>query len=271
MRYRHGRILNVFEHIAGAGLDGDHASGVTTLQLDSEPWDFDEDGGFLTIDDNDKFEYTEIDDDAQTITLATVTTTSYVDGKPVRVWPLTKVRWAEVLWEDEEDDDVGVVRVPHFFKTLLPTGRRRVRRNQESVSVRWDGMDWVLVDVYGAPQRITRDDAPPERIFRYTAEGIAADGYRGVKLRGYAGTATGVKARVGVAPTSTATFKVLLSGATVATLMIQAGKKASGFTEINQTFDEHNAWRVEHTSGDAAGPNLRVYVFVTLDTDLEVG
>lgn len=268
-RLRHGRVLNVYDETLGAALDGVHFAGVTMLTLTDEPWDFDEDGGTLTIDDVDRFDYTAVDDDANTITLDSETLKDYDDQTVVRVWPLAHVRWAEVLWEDEEDEETGVVRIPHSLKLLMPTGRRRSAKHQESVVIEHDSDGWVIKDILGRRPRLSRDHSSNLRTLRYTAEGVAADGYKGIRQRGYAGNAYRVKVVVGVAPTSAATFDVLLAGVSQATLVIPAGRTHVA-TNIDVDFDEHQAWRLEMTDPADAGADIKLYVFVTLDEDMEL-
>jgi hypothetical protein len=147
-----GRIEAVEESIAGSELSQDENSGVTLLHV-LDTADFAEDGGTLIIRSQDgttteTVDYTEVDDDELTITLATATTTAFLEGDRVELVPEVIERTALVLLDDDDDDEVIYARVPISLYDRVPTGIR-AEGDQESFLVEWDGEEYVLYDQLG--------------------------------------------------------------------------------------------------------------------------
>lgn len=267
-QFIHARVVSVYELNDGDQLDGDTASGATSLAvLDAS--DFDDEGGMLVIDGEDVLAYSTCDYVANTITLTDPTTSDWADESRVELYPITPTRYAQVLTLDDDDEDFAEARVPHHYVPLINVGPRLAKKNQESVVLIHDGHEWAIFDVLGKRAKLTADHAPAERTFRYTAEGIAPDGYQGVKIKGYDGTAIAARMYVTTAPTSLATFKLQLNNANIATLTIAAGKHWSATFDVTDTFDENDQWRVEFTDPADAGANVVLYLYVTLNVDDE--
>lgn len=148
----HGLVVSVADRAAGSELVGAHALGVTELVV-VDAYPFSEVGGELLAPDESVLSYTGFDDDTSTIFLTAPTTAAYDDGELVLASPLSTEKTAVVMLGDS-DDSIDV-RVPHHLDVLLVEGTRESDR-QESISLAFDGDEWVIVDVIG---RIPEPDA----------------------------------------------------------------------------------------------------------------
>jgi hypothetical protein len=148
-----GRVLAVQEIRAGSALAANVSAAATSITVDDAA-DFDENGGTLLLTDEtgattETKAYSAVDDDTGVITVAALTN-GYSQGDAVEVYPAVVSRYATVRLEDVEGEDI-YVRIPRSFTGVLPPGVRDVEAGEgESVLVRWDTTDWVLVDIRGA-------------------------------------------------------------------------------------------------------------------------
>jgi hypothetical protein len=141
-----GQITNVVDRVDGSELVSDVAVGATTIIV-HEPIDFDEDdGGELRIWDDTNSEvksYTVLDADAGTIQLASGLANAYIAGTRVDLYPKVTERWAFLMEEEDQDQELEA-RVPHGLFTLIPRGPRN--GNGEIVEADWRGEDLVVID-----------------------------------------------------------------------------------------------------------------------------
>lgn len=150
--YEHGRILAVNRVYLGSELVGDHAAGVTTLLVE-DPVDFDELGGWLSVNDQ-LLEYTSCDDETGELTLATALPVGGYDGDRVYPWDtlyreLASDTVAQVELDGEDDNaDPIEATVAHHLVRSLEEGIRAL--TGESVLLELDGDEWRVVDVRGA-------------------------------------------------------------------------------------------------------------------------
>lgn len=158
-----GRVVSVDKTNAGSALVGDHGSGTLVLQVDDTAA-FNPDGGVLVVGD-DEYAYVSIDDDAATITLTDTTGQAYDDDTPVLVWPLAP-RVTATVTVDAAGETFDV-HVPHALTALRTTGVR-APEDQEHVTLRVEGGQWVIADVLGREPQIQADHLvghiPPEAI-----------------------------------------------------------------------------------------------------------
>lgn len=157
-----GRIVSVSSSNAGAGLDGDHASGVTELAVD-DAGEFFESGGLLLID-GDTLTYTGIggDDDEDTIIfLSAPTSNAYDDNSRAEVLPVTPTLTAQVVREGEGASEPAVVL--HVLEAFLPLGIRDPD-DQEFARLMTDreGDGWVVYDVRGKSAAILPGALPSD-------------------------------------------------------------------------------------------------------------
>lgn len=149
--YEHGRILAVNEVAYGDTLVGDIPAGATSLTVE-DPVDFDEDGGWLVINDQ-VIEYSTYDDDTGEIFLVTALDDAAEEGDRVDVWdPLYQVASTEKIAQvelDGEDDNVDPIEatIPHFLVDRVSDGLRGL--TGESVLLEEDGDEWRIVDMLG--------------------------------------------------------------------------------------------------------------------------
>lgn len=112
-----GRCVAINVENMGGELVGAHALGVTVLQLD-DTYDFVATGQ-LTIDGT-VHAYTAVDEEAETITLATPTAVAYEDGERVDAYPLAPIKVASIIFGEDEADIPAMV--PHNLSPLLAEG-----------------------------------------------------------------------------------------------------------------------------------------------------
>lgn len=150
-RYEHGRVLAVNEERLGSELVADHPAGSTALTV-QDAADFDEDGGWLSVNDQ-VVEYTGVDDDTGTIALATATTALGEEGDRVWLWDelrsvVTTDKVAQVELDGDKDNaDPLEATIPLHLLDDLDEGIRGSRG--ESVLLELDGDEWRIVDVLG--------------------------------------------------------------------------------------------------------------------------
>ena len=151
-RYEHGRVLAVNEETLGSELVADHAAGVTSLTVEDAA-DFDEDGGWLKVGDQ-VVQYTDVDDDTGTITLAATLEAAGEEGDRVWLWDemrlvVTTDKVAHVELDGDDDDaDSLEATIPLHLLDDLPEGIRGGVTG-ESVLLEQDGDEWRIVDVLG--------------------------------------------------------------------------------------------------------------------------
>lgn len=123
----HGRILGVETKTRGSALDEDAVAAATTLVV-ADAGDFDEDGGWLTIN-GQLVEYTAVDDDEGTISLATGLDAAAEDGDAVHVWStlyeeVVEYQVATVELDGERDNPEQVEAEVSELIGDLPEGDR---------------------------------------------------------------------------------------------------------------------------------------------------
>lgn len=259
-----GFVIDVYVDGAGSSLTVDVSAGASVLSV-QDASDFAEAGGTLVLPDGTKAEYDSADMDADTVTLSAGLADDQTEGSVITPHPPSSILYAIVDPHGAEDNDPVVCRVPHSLWPLLPVGTRNSAKRQESViAVLIDG-DWMLVDVVGIQNaRLSSDNAPPERILRYTvAEN--SPGFVGVRNDQTAGETWQVNITCASAPTADATFDLLFNGASVVTMTIPAGKKRSPLAPVVQAFDASDKWKVEQTDPKDCGADIVLFLYFTLD------
>lgn len=131
---------------AGAALEGDHASGVGTLNV-ADVYDYPTTGQ-VSIN-GDIYDYTAIDDEANTVTLSGTTSAAYDDGTPAQVYPPAPVRYATVMIGDDQGGQNALV--PHHLVALLD---EQLQDTPDGFPVRVEPvsvgrMGWQVVEVPG--------------------------------------------------------------------------------------------------------------------------
>lgn len=146
-----GRVRSVDTVEYGDLLDGDHAIGVTTLQL-QDAADFDEDGGYLRLN-GVVLTYTEADLDLDTVTLADPLAVAALDGDAVSSWdPVANAVSSDLFalvavdGTDTADDALEAI-VDHPLAPLLPEGIRGT--TGEAVELRYRGDDLFVTGIRG--------------------------------------------------------------------------------------------------------------------------
>lgn len=260
-----GRILNVLSETDGSAVVSDAFVGDSTLSVD-DATDFHERGGKLVLHDGSKITYDSADMDADTVTLTDPLVIDVPEGTFVKTYPIAAAHWAEV--DIFGYDEATLVRVPHHYWPWLKLGAR-TEDEQELVTVVYDGQDWTVFDVKGtAVPQLSDAHATRERIFRYTSEGIAADGYKGVKLtEEHSGNAYQCRVKSATAVTGSSVWKLLRNGAVVGTMTIPAGSQFSPMVAIDEDFDNGDRFRIEFTDPSDATANVVVWVYARLNTD----
>lgn len=146
-----GRVRSVDTVEYGDVLDGDHAIGVTTLQL-QDAADFDEDGGSLRLN-GVVLKYTAADLDLDTLTLAVPLAVASLDGDAVSSWDEVSNAVSSDLFAlvavdgtDTADDALEAI-VDHPLAPLLPEGIRGTIG--EAVELRYRGDDLFVTGIRG--------------------------------------------------------------------------------------------------------------------------
>jgi hypothetical protein len=119
-----GHVRSVRSVRLGDVLAADASASDAMLTLENVE-DFDEVGGFILLDDTEQAEYTAVDFDLNTLTLAAGIGSGYESGTSVTMYPDVIERRALVEIDDsDQDDEVLDVRVPHALYLYLPEGVR---------------------------------------------------------------------------------------------------------------------------------------------------
>ena len=148
----YGRIVSVSERIRGSELKQSHATGATTLVLEDtldfeEPDDYPVSVRMLTQGEQEFVSVTALDDDLGTLTLATGLSRTYGEGDQVEVYPMAKVRVAQIRLEDaEEQGETLDAIVPHALYDRIDTG---IRNSGEAIELAETEDDWMVADVLG--------------------------------------------------------------------------------------------------------------------------
>jgi hypothetical protein len=143
----YGVILNVDEEIDGSVLTSDAATDDTVLYVD-DTTDFEEEGGDVIIDEV-IYEYTAVDDEAGTITLATGLLADAAAETYVDITPSGDDRIATVRIDNAHDEGEYIeAPILHSLFPFLAPGARD-QRGGEQVKLRDDGSGWIVVDVLG--------------------------------------------------------------------------------------------------------------------------
>lgn len=140
-----GRILNIERDQLGSELVADIPIGTTVINLKSLV-DFSEEGTLIIG--SEVLEYSEIDEDARTITLDTATTALHAEDDSVFVYPLATELWAHVNVDDVQEDEPLMALIPHSLRGLLPEGLRAIG-DQESVSINQVDGIWMVTNILG--------------------------------------------------------------------------------------------------------------------------
>ncbi len=138
-------------------------AGATSITV-ADAVDFDEDGGTLLIGDE-KIDYTGIDDDTDTIHLATPLAATWPEGERVTLWPPAFEKYAQVMIGDTGEAIQAVV--PHDLWDKILDGIRADGAG-EVVTVNLDDYDdFTIVEVEGMEPEVDGgylldDTTPPE-------------------------------------------------------------------------------------------------------------
>lgn len=176
----HGRILSVETKVRGDALDEDALAGATTLVV-GDAGDFDEDGGWLTIN-GQVVEYTAVDDDEGIITLATGLTAAADEGDAVHLWdPLYEevvdYQEAQVELDGEHDNPEPVVAEVAEGVGDLPEGDRGGPGESctlHLVSDDDESDECEIVGVGGRPRKSQGMRAEADDNYVLTADDVAA-------------------------------------------------------------------------------------------------
>jgi hypothetical protein len=104
------------------------------------------------------------------------------------------------------------------------------------------------------------------RIFRWTGTSNGGAAFTGSSLTGYNGTMQGVVLSCGVAPTSDATFDLLISGTSVKTLTVLSGDTSTEIYNLDDLpFQETDTFVVEQTTPQDSGADYIMWVYVKVD------
>lgn len=172
----HGRILSVETKFRGDALAEDALASATTLVVaDAEA--FNETGGWLTINDQ-VIEYTEVDDDASTITLAEGLTAAADQGDAVHLYSefyQGAVDYQELLVELDGEYDNPETVVAELADGLepLPEGDRG-KGGESCTLLRVSDDEWEVVNVGGRPKRSAGQQYEADDVYVLTAADIAA-------------------------------------------------------------------------------------------------
>lgn len=146
------KLLSVSEEIVGTTLSADAASGATTLSVDDVSV-FDESGWLMVG--TQTIQYTAIDDDAGTVTLATALTSAADTDDPVYRYSklysdVETVLSAQVaVLGDRDQADELTVEVADWLD--VPTGDRG--GDGENCVIESDGDVWTLISAPGRPSK----------------------------------------------------------------------------------------------------------------------
>jgi hypothetical protein len=154
-----GKVVAVYVVPTGDELELDAVLGQTVLQL-SDVADFSEVGGQVQINET-VYPYMEIDDELNTLTLATGLVEDVPVDTKVFLYPLSNEKWAMVQVVDiEEPVDA---RIPHQLTDLFEEGIKDLGA-QDSVAMVLEGSDWVIRDVIGKEPSIDGSYIRPETL-----------------------------------------------------------------------------------------------------------
>lgn len=141
-----GKVLEVSVITIGDEVTRQHNIGESILFL-NDVAEFSEDGGRVDIN-GFQYDYTTIDDDLSTMTLATPLGQVVNDESLVNVYPVAEELVA-LVQTDEEEDPIECP-VTQSMVPLIPEGVRD-EDQQEAVVVEHDGNEWTIVDFPGSP------------------------------------------------------------------------------------------------------------------------
>ena len=172
-----GRLLRAWEEPQGTSLTADHAIAATTLNVDDvSAFNDDGEGGWLYIG-SQVVAYTDVDDDASTITLAAGLAAAAADGDEVSVWndlygEVDTVQWADVAVEGEDHNFDTIRAVVADTVNDLANGDRGKPR--ETVVLERDGDEWELIRVKGRPSKSRGHKWEANDVYTLTAADITA-------------------------------------------------------------------------------------------------
>lgn len=152
-----GHVEAIEREVRGSTLSSAASIGATTLDLDSTSW-FDEGGGKARLLKKDGSAeeivvYTQVDDDAGTLTLDPGTTLAWSQDDEIQLYPKSTIKYAHVAIDDAEGD-VVIARVRHALRPAFPLGIRDPE-DREPVELQVMDGEWVLVDLIGSDETET--------------------------------------------------------------------------------------------------------------------
>jgi len=280
-----GYVLNVFTEYEGSVLASAVSIGADTVYMEDID-NFDEDGGQAQIRDHahqrDLITYTGLDYSALTLTGVTGLTHDYtVGGTTIRVYPRVIQRYAEV--QDVLEDDTTTCLVPHHFYAWLPVGARNIGSGQTEMVLyvyKPSHSRWQIADILGKRPRISKDNAPPERVLRYECSDIT-EGLTSIPFddngKDWQFTIQAVRVVLddGGEPNNDATFTFALNGTTFQAVTVYADELDSGIvactsptgTGSNDDVVDVDDLTIECTALHGASGKMVAYVYVTLQSD----
>lgn len=123
----------------------------TTISLD-DVTDFDEGGGSAILDDGtttSTIVYSGLDDTANTLTITSAGTASFVADDEIRIEPAATERFAHVILDGEGDEGEPMVAlIPNFLWDRLALGTRATDAQEWIIAERIDDV-WTIVDILG--------------------------------------------------------------------------------------------------------------------------
>jgi hypothetical protein len=176
LKREHGRIMSVETKTRGDALAEDAAAAATTLVV-GDAGDFDEDGGWLLINDQ-VVEYLEVDDDESTITLAEGLDAAGSEGDAVHVWSTLYdevVDYQEALVEvdGEYDNPEPVVAEVAEGVGDLPEGDRGAA-GESCTLLRVSDDEWEIVGVGGRSRKSKSIRFEADDVYVLTADDVTA-------------------------------------------------------------------------------------------------
>jgi hypothetical protein len=158
-----GRVMSVTEDLAGSTLVGSISAGATTLPLVDATFFVAEGGQALVGDDttNEVVTYDSVDLDADEIHLTAGLVNGYDDDDPVVLWPLLRMRYAQVQPTGSQDDTLQTA-VPSQCWDVLPVGTREdAAREQVVLEADAETAAFVVRDVYSNAESLEDVAADP--------------------------------------------------------------------------------------------------------------
>lgn len=145
-----GHVASVEEDVRGDELVEDVAAGATVLPV-YDVVDFDETGGQVVIAET-IYTYSEVDDDAQTLTLTTPLAADAFEGDRVDVWNpatgTTVTEWVAVV-TDDLDGSAITAPLAHALITFLGDGVYGIQGESVLCEADPETDEWMLVQVIG--------------------------------------------------------------------------------------------------------------------------